>query len=74
MHRETLLEHLARADRHVFRGALDIAQQREVIARLGDGPGRLRAAELLEELEKTQAMHIADRDRLRRELTQFDSK
>jgi hypothetical protein len=69
MDREILEEHLAQADRHVEEGWGHLDRQRKVIAELErDGHGAREARRLLHQFEEMQAMHIADRDRLRQEL------
>jgi hypothetical protein len=71
MDREFLSWTLERAEQHIVQGAQHIRNQRELIARLaGRGHDAAVAQELLREFERTQAMHIADRDRLRAELEQ----
>jgi hypothetical protein len=61
--------HLAQAERHVAEGEQHIARQRALIAELArDGHDTALAVELLHEFERTQAGHVADRDRLRAEL------
>ena len=70
MDREMLQEHLAQAERHISEGECHIARQREIIAEL-DGSGQYWqiALDLLHQFEQLQALHIADRDRLRKELS-----
>jgi hypothetical protein len=61
--------HLELADRHVRDGERHIARQREIVRKL-----ELRSPEsitlriargLLQEVERAQTVHVADRDRLR---------
>ena len=60
---------LAQAERDVSQGQRHIAQQRELIAKLErDGHDTKQAIELLHQFEQLQEMHVADRDRLRKEL------
>lgn len=69
MDRHILLDHLAQADRHVDQGERHLAQQRaQVDALERDGHDATVARELLDTLEQTQVLHLADRDRIRREL------
>jgi hypothetical protein len=69
MDRQTIAEHLALAERHVAEGQDHIERQRMVIAELErDRHDTTRAKELLDTFKTTQALHIADRDRLRQEL------
>jgi hypothetical protein len=69
MNRAILLEHLAMAERHVHEGETHLVHQRELIARLKHGGyGTLEAENLLRLMCQSQALHIADRDRLRAEL------
>jgi len=57
------------AEAHVTEGKGHIALQRELIAKFQqDGVDTSEASAFLEQLLKTQQMHVADRDRLRREL------
>ena len=58
---------LARAEHHIAEGERLIARQKELIDRLG-GRHRdtLEAEALLHEFERSLALHIAERDRLRR--------
>jgi hypothetical protein len=69
MDRATILKHLAVGERHVAQGERHIARQKQIIAELDrDGHDTTRAIELLATFQATQALHIADRDRLRNEL------
>ena len=60
--------HVELAERHVLEGEEHISRQREIVAR----PERTsptsvtleRARELLQEVERAQRLHVADRDRL----------
>jgi hypothetical protein len=69
MDRVTLLDHLALALRNVAQAEMHIAQQRANIAtleRLDLDTWAAKAALL--QFEELQAMHVADRDRLKKEL------
>jgi hypothetical protein len=69
MDRATLLDHLAIALRNVSEGERHIAQQHEIIASLErDGFDASAAKAVLLQFEELQRMHIADRDRLKKEL------
>jgi hypothetical protein len=69
MNRATLLEHLARAERHIAEGAERLARQQELIDRLTNhNHDTAWAQALLRTMRETQANHIADRDRLVRQL------
>jgi hypothetical protein len=74
MRTATILHHLALAREHVARGEGIIERQRTIIANLErDRHSELyvsQARALLSEFESIQAMHIADRDRLERELAE----
>lgn len=71
METAVLLEHLAQAERHVRQGAEHIRRQREIIAELeGHGHDSTAAKKLLTQFEEMQALHIADRDRLKSELAE----
>jgi hypothetical protein len=69
MDRALILQHLADSERHVAEGERHIADQRARIAEAERaGQDAKLAKELLRTLEATQALHLADRDRLREEL------
>jgi len=69
MDRKMLVRHLAQAERHVAAGEHHLERQRRVVAkRLREGFDDREAMNLLMEFERLQAMHVADRDRLRQEL------
>jgi hypothetical protein len=69
MDRTMLQDHLAPAERHVIEGERHIARQRELVAELKrDGHDSDLAQSLLRSFEELQAMHVADRGRLRKEL------
>lgn len=69
MNRAMLEDHLTQAERHVVKGLEYVARQRELVGRLErDGHDIGRASALLVQFEELQAMHVADRDRLRCEL------
>ena len=69
MNRETLLSWLALAQRHVKEGAYHLLQQRELLASLQthghskSDTARI-ARDLLDTMERVQAIHIEQRDRL----------
>jgi len=64
---------LARVEHHVHQGEQIIARQRDIIAGLErGGHNTTQAKTLLGQFEKTQALHIGHRDRLRRQLVDFD--
>ena len=69
MDRETLLRHLAQAERHVAGGRKHIAQQEELIAQQErDGHNTERSRELLATFLQTQRMHEEDHARILKEL------
>jgi hypothetical protein len=69
MDREMLKRHLAQAEEHIAMGDKNIARQREVIVQLErDGHDTASARNFLREFEQLQPMHIAERERLLREL------
>lgn len=64
-----IMEEVAEAERHVAEGEEHLSRQRAVIDRLGfDGHDTAKAEALFRQFQQIQAMHIAHRDRLRREL------
>ena len=64
-----LRRHLALAEGHVTKAERQIAGQHELIIRLElDGHDTTAAIKLLVTLEVVQAMHVADRERLTKEL------
>ena len=72
MHRRAMIEdHLAQAERHVTAGERCIAQQRARVAALGrDGHDTTESLLLLGQFQEVQELHVADRDRLRKELAE----
>ena len=69
MERAFLEQRLAEAEIHVLDGERLVERQRTAIKeRRRDGVEVTLATELLAMMEETLALHIADRDRLRREL------
>lgn len=74
MERAVLLEYSALAERHVVEGARHLSRQREIVAETeAVGRDATLARELLHTFEATQATHVADRNRLLRELGQASS-
>ena len=64
-----LSERLAQAERHVAEGVQHIVRQRTIVADLErNGHDTTLARELLAQFQSTQALHIADRDQLKKEL------
>jgi hypothetical protein len=69
MDREVLEQHLLHAEARVASEDRRVAKQRRLVARLErDGQDTSEARTLLAELEESRKLHIADRDRLLREL------
>jgi hypothetical protein len=72
MKNDALLQRLAQAEEHILQGERHIRRQRRIIAEF-----RVRSRdatlvnELLDGFNETQAMHIAERDRLQRELAEW---
>jgi hypothetical protein len=70
MDHATLQARLAEAERHVAESKQRIVRQREVLRELerdAHADAAARARELLAKFEETLALHIADRDRLRKQ-------
>lgn len=69
--RRMLSDVLAMAERHVLEGDAHLSRQRELIAQL-ERDGHLneaaRATRLLDTMRETQELHVAHRNRLRRDL------
>ena len=62
-------DHLALAERHVADGERHVARQKRLVYELErDGHDVTQAVTLVSTFEDTQALHVADRDRLREEL------
>jgi hypothetical protein len=71
MDRQTLKEHLEWAETRVAQADSRVAEQRKLVAKLERERGHTaEARRLLAELELSQKMRIAERDRLRRELAE----
>jgi Spy/CpxP family protein refolding chaperone len=70
---EILQQHLFQAEEHVALGEQHISRQRELIAELDrDGHDTKEARQLLATFEQLQALHVEDRDRLRRKISVLD--
>ena len=73
--RRAMMDHLLQVEHHVMQGQRHVERQREIVAKLE----KIRSADansaraLLAQFEDMQAMHIADRDRLYRELEKTGS-
>jgi hypothetical protein len=73
MDRETLEMNLTQAEAHIAKGHERIAQQHEIIAELNrEGHDTAPAKDMLASFERTQAMHIANRDRIASKLATLD--
>jgi hypothetical protein len=71
MDRQLVERHLRLALDHVERGEQSVARQKEIVRALErDGHDAKHAREMLATFEEIQKLHLADRDRLRRELEQ----
>jgi hypothetical protein len=69
MDRAMLADTLAAAERHLAEAGRQVANQRDLVAALErDGHDADQPTQLLEHFEEVLAMHLADRDRLRKEL------
>lgn len=67
--RAIIEQHLAMAEGHVAKAGELVERQRSLVADLErDGHDTTEARRLLAEFQEIEAMHISDRDRLRREL------
>jgi hypothetical protein len=73
MDRATLEKDLTQAEAHVAKGQERIALQLEIIAELErEGHDTAPAKDMLASFEKTQAMHVANRDRIASLLATLD--
>jgi hypothetical protein len=69
MDRKLLEKSLAQAERHVAEAEHEVSRQRMVVAGLElRGHDSSRATHVLRQFEQLQAKHIAERDRVRKEL------
>ncbi len=71
MDRDTILTHLALAEHHVAVGEVHVERQRLIVEELErDGHAQTlnEAKELLKRFEEVLALHIEDRDRLKKML------
>ena len=69
MNREIKAQHLETVERHVREGRRHVARQKALVAELKQhGHDDDLARALLAKFEELQALHVADRDRLRAEL------
>ena len=67
-----ILDHLAVVRRHVARGEQIVTQQREIIARLERaGCDTSDAERLLLQFEELQSLHVEDRERLEKKLSEM---
>jgi hypothetical protein len=74
MDRSTTEEHLQLAESHVEAGDQLVSRQRQLVSELRKhGLDTTIAVELLKSFEKAQAMHVADRDRLRKEMSRSNT-
>jgi hypothetical protein len=73
MDRRGMIEHhLAMAERHVTVGERCVAEQRERVAALErDGHDITESLLLLGQFQELQELHVAGRDRLRKELAEL---
>lgn len=66
-------KHLAMAQKHIAMDERNIARQRELVKKFEPyGPVSKQAKALLAQFEALHAMHIADRDRLKQELSEVE--
>jgi hypothetical protein len=67
--RTLILDHLAQAQRHVAEAERHVAHQREIVAQTErDGHDTATSKQLLDQFEQLYTLHVADRDRLEKEL------
>jgi hypothetical protein len=69
MDRAILEDHLAATERQLAEAERNVAHQRELVAqRMRDGQDTTQTTRLLKQFEEVLAVHIAERNRLRRQL------
>jgi len=69
MNRAMLEDHLAATEQQLAEVERHVAYQRELVAQLEyDGHDTAQATEILKQFEEVLAMHVADRDWLRKAL------
>jgi hypothetical protein len=72
MDRDTLKRHLTKIEEQVAIVAQNVERQRELVAELErDGYDAAQAKKMLEQFLEQQVLHIADRDRLIKELSEL---
>jgi hypothetical protein len=75
MDQGTLQQHLAQAERHIARGVVHLARQRELIAELDRaGHDTEEARAILDTLMETQILHLQDRELLLGLLSQREDR
>ena len=71
MDRVLLEQHFAQAREHVATGEKNVARQRELVEQMvRDGHDPTMARQSLAQFEELLVMHIADRDRMEKELAE----
>ena len=74
MDRATIELHLAFAEEHVALAADSVKRQREIIVKLElDGHNSIEAKRLLVHFEEQLAIHVAERNRLKKELGEISN-
>jgi hypothetical protein len=74
MDRATIELHLAFAEEHVALAADSVKRQREIIVKLEvDGHNNIEAKRLLVHFEEQLDMHVAERNRLKKELGEIST-
>ena len=69
--RDMLKRHLRQAEEHIAKGEKNIARQWELIAKLErDKHDTAQARAILDQFQELQAMHLAERERILRELSE----
>jgi hypothetical protein len=71
MDRQMILVHLAAASRHAVQCEQHVARQRELVEQMERrGQDSSLAKQTLQQFEASLAMHVADRDRLEKQLAE----
>ena len=75
MEQAMVADHLAKAERHVTEGEAHVARQTKLVAKMEqEGYDTCEARASLALFKEMQELHVADRDRLRKELVDISAE